>query len=64
MNEMLEQLKIDPEFEKVIPPISLAEFVQLEENILIEGQILTPIAVWNGIANIKKPSRTNILIQS
>ena len=49
MNEMLEQLKIDPEFEKVIPPISLAEFVQLEENILTEGQILTPIAVWNGM---------------
>ena len=49
MNEMLEQLKIDPEFEKVIPPISLAEFVQLEENILTEGQILTPIAVWNGV---------------
>lgn len=47
MNEMLEQLKIDPEFEKVIPPISLAEFVQLEENILTEGHILTPIAVWN-----------------
>ena len=46
---MLEQLKIDPEFEKVIPPISLAEFVQLEENILTEGQILTPIAVWNGV---------------
>ena len=49
MNEMLEQLKIDPEFEKGIPPISLAEFVQLEENILTEGQILTPIAVWNGV---------------
>ena len=49
MNEMLEQLKIDPELEKVIPPISLAEFVQLEENILTEGQILTPIAVWNGV---------------
>ena len=49
MNEMLKQLKIDPEFEKVIPPISLAEFVQLEENILTEGQILTPIAVWNGV---------------
>ena len=49
MNEMLEQLKIDPEFEKVIPPISLAEFVQLEENILTDGQILTPIAVWDGV---------------
>ena len=47
--KMIEELKIDPEFEKVIPPISLAEFVQLEENILTEGQILTPIAVWDGV---------------
>ena len=49
MNEMIEQLKIDPEFEKVIPPISLAEFVLLEDNILADGQINTPIAVWNGV---------------
>ena len=49
MNEMLEQLKFDPEFEKVIPPISLAEFVLLEDNILADGQINTPIAVWNGV---------------
>ena len=46
---MLEELKIDPEFEKVIPPISLAEFVRLEDNILADGQINTPIAVWNGV---------------
>lgn len=46
---MIEQLKIDPEFEKVIPPISLAEFVLLEENILTDGQITTPIVVWNGV---------------
>jgi len=49
MNEMLKELKIDPEFEKVIPPISLAEFVLLEDNILADGQINTPIAVWNGV---------------
>ena len=46
---MIEELKIDPEFEKVIPPISLAEFVLLEDNILADGQITTPIAVWNGV---------------
>jgi hypothetical protein len=46
--EMLDKLKIDPEFEKVLPPIALAEFVLLEDNILADGQITTPIAVWNG----------------
>lgn len=46
---MLDELKIDPEFEKVIPPITLAEFVLLEDNILADGQINTPIAVWNGV---------------
>ena len=49
MNEMLDELKIDPEFEKVIPPISLAEFVRLEDNIIADGQINTPIAIWNGV---------------
>ena len=46
---MLEELKINPEFEKVIPPITLAEFVLLEDNILADGQITTPIAIWNGV---------------
>ena len=46
---MLDELKIDPEFEKVLPTIALAEFVLLEDNILADGQITTPIAVWNGV---------------
>ena len=46
MNEMLEQLKIDPEFEKVIPPLTKDEYHQLEENILDDGRIIMPIAVW------------------
>ena len=49
MNEMLEQLKIDPEFEKVIPPLTKDEYHQLEENILDEGRIMMPIAVWGDI---------------
>ena len=49
MNEMLEELKIDPEFEKVIPPLTKNEYHQLEENILDDGRIIMPIAVWGDI---------------
>jgi len=42
-------LKIDPEFEKVIPPLSEDEFKQLEKNILSEGEIFTPLFVWNEV---------------
>ena len=49
MNEMLEHLKIDPEFEKVIPPLTKDEYHQLEENILDDGRIMMPIAVWGDI---------------
>ena len=49
MNEMIEQLKIDPEFEKVIPPLTKDEYHQLEENILDDGRIMMPIAVWGDI---------------
>ena len=49
MNEMLEQLKIDPEFEKVIPPLTKDEYHQLEENILDDGRIMMSIAVWGDI---------------
>lgn len=41
-------LKIDPEFEDVIPPISSEEFEQLEKNIVSEGALLSPIIIWNG----------------
>ena len=49
MNEMLDELKIDPEFEKVIPPLTKDEYHQLEENILDDGRIMMPIAVWGDI---------------
>lgn len=40
-------LVIDPEFEAKCPPLTEDEFSQLEENILEEGLVLTPIIVWN-----------------
>ena len=46
---MLKELKIDPEFEKVIPPLTKDEYHQLEENILDDGRIMMPIAVWGDI---------------
>jgi len=39
------ELKIDEEFESLIPPLSKDEFKQLEENILKEG-IRDPLIVW------------------
>ena len=45
---MLENIKINPEFELLIPPLIDEEFEMLESNILAEGEIYTPIFVWNG----------------
>lgn len=45
---MLENIKINPEFERLIPPLIDDEFDVLEANILSEGEIYTPIFVWNG----------------
>jgi len=43
------QLRIDPEFESRIPPLTDDEFKQLEENILADGVIISPIVVWGGV---------------
>ena len=43
------KLRIDPEFEGKIPPLSTEEFRQLEENILSYGIVINPIIVWNGV---------------
>ena len=40
-------LKIDPEFQNQIPPLTDDEYRQLEENILKEGELLSPLIVWN-----------------
>ena len=42
-------LRIDPEFESRIPPLTDDEFQQLEENILADGVIISPIIVWDGV---------------
>jgi len=42
-------LKIDPEFQNKIPPLTEAEFRQLEENILNDGEVYEPIVTWNGV---------------
>ena len=42
-------LRIDPEFESRIPPLTDDEFQQLEENILADGVIISPIVVWEGV---------------
>ena len=42
-------LKIDPEFQNQIPPLTDDEYKQLEENILKEGKLLSPLIIWNNI---------------
>lgn len=42
-------IQIDPEFEQFIPPPLPEELRQLEENILRDGAILSPLILWNGI---------------
>lgn len=44
----MENLKIDREFEMLIPPLTNDEFKQLKSNILSEGEIYNPIFTWNG----------------
>ena len=46
---MLQQLRIDPEFEGKIPPLREAELQQLEENILADGVVINPLIVWDGV---------------
>lgn len=41
-------LSINPEFESIIPPLTDEEFKQLEENIVAEGEVFTPIFTWQG----------------
>ena len=44
---VLEDLMIDPEYEREIPPLTDDEFTLLEENIVKDGKILQPLVVWN-----------------
>lgn len=45
----LAALKIDPEFQGKIPPLTFEELNQLETNILRDGCIIDPIVVWEGL---------------
>ncbi len=42
------KIRIDPEFQNVLPPLTEEEFKNLEELILKEGRVKIPIVVWNG----------------
>lgn len=44
----MQKLKIDKEFQNLIPPLSPEEFKQLKENIIADG-CREPLVVWNGI---------------
>lgn len=46
---MINNIKIDPEFENKIPPLTEMELKQLEENILNDGTVINPLIIWNGI---------------
>ena len=49
-------LKIDPEFQSQIPPLTDDEFKQLEENILKECKLISPLIVpsWQSRARKSK----------
>ena len=43
----MDKLIIDPEFRDKIPPLMEDEFSLLEENILSDGAVFSPLIVWN-----------------
>ena len=43
----LNDLRIDPEFEEKIPPLTEDEFLLLEQNIVADGEVLDPLIIWN-----------------
>jgi hypothetical protein len=47
--DSINELKIDPEFADKIPPLTPEEFERLEANILSEGEVLSPLIVWNNV---------------
>lgn len=44
----LSALKVDPEFQGKIPPLNAEEEHLLEQNIIQERRLLTPLIIWNG----------------
>lgn len=43
------ELKIDPEFQSIIPPLTDEEFRQLRENILEKDEVINPILTWKNV---------------
>lgn len=43
------ELRIDPEFQNKIPPLTAEEYEQLKENILEAGEVYEPIITWQGV---------------
>ncbi len=41
-------LKVDQQFKNLIPPLSKSEYLQLEENLIVDG-CRDPITVWKDI---------------
>ena len=44
----MDRLITDPEFRDKIPPLTEDEFTLLEENILSDGAVFSPLIVWDG----------------
>lgn len=47
-NQYASKIKVDPELESLIPPLSSEEFEQLKANILESGECHDPLLIWNG----------------
>ena len=45
----MDAIRIDPEFQKKIPPLTDEEYAQLKENILKDREVYEPIILWKGI---------------
>lgn len=48
MSNSFQELKIDPQFRDLIPPLSEEERKQLEDNLIAEG-CRDPICIWHGV---------------
>lgn len=60
--EQLRAITIDPEFENVCPSLTKDEETQLEANILADGEVTSPLIVWNGVL-LDGHNRRRIILQ-
>lgn len=49
MENKKKELRIDPEFQSKIPPLTADELTRLHSSILFEGRLICPIVAWNGV---------------